>query len=330
MAAQAMPWPGIVALSGGGDSMALTLLLADWAREGGRVPPVAAIVDHALRPESDKEARNAARMVRAKGVEAKILTRKGAAPVAGIETAAREARYALIGAYAAKKGISAVYVAHTEDDQAETFLLRLARGSGVDGLSAMRPLAPYPAAGFDTLRVARPLLRFSRAKLRDFLVECGQDWIEDPMNDDSRFARVLVRQSWPALERLGLGRHRLAETAERLGLARRALEAAADDLSARAVQRRGENMYLDAHILAAAPAEVGLRVLAGALMAVSGQPYRPRFERLQRVYRALCDDTLGGGRTLHGCRIAPARAEGKGVLRLCKEPPRRRGARGNS
>src|SRR6185312_3477006 len=105
-------------------------------------------------------------------------------PRAGIEAAAREARYRLMGEWLSKKKIGALFVGHTEDDQAETFLLRLARGSGLDGLSAMQARAPWPVEGFAQLAVARPLLSFGRQELRDFLVARGQAWLDDPMNED--------------------------------------------------------------------------------------------------------------------------------------------------
>ena len=160
------PWPGVVALSGGGDSLGLMHLLADWAKTRGVGPPVALIVDHALRKSSGAEAKRAQAFARKAGLVAHILTRKGAAPKSGIEAAARDARYGLMGAWLKQHGIANLYVGHTLDDQAETFLLRLGRGSGLDGLSAMRALAPFPIPGFDGLNLARPLLGMARASLR--------------------------------------------------------------------------------------------------------------------------------------------------------------------
>src|SRR5262249_16975711 len=163
------PWPGAVALSGGGDSLSLMHLLADWAKTRGLKPPPALIVDHALRDGSAAEAKRAGGFARNLGLSAHILTRKGGAPKSGIEAAARDARYGLMGAWLKKRGLATLYVGHTLDDQAETFLLRLGRGSGLDGLSAMRALAPFPLPAFLDLNLARPLLRVSRAHLRAYL-----------------------------------------------------------------------------------------------------------------------------------------------------------------
>ena len=131
-----------------------------------------------------------------------------------------------MGAWCRAHGISSLYIAHTIEDQAETFLLRLARGSGLDGLSAMQAIAPFPLAGFDELKLERPLLNVSRSSLRNVLKNAGLDWLEDPMNDDPRFSRVKIRQGWPQLEALGLTPARIADAANHLGRARQALEEA--------------------------------------------------------------------------------------------------------
>jgi tRNA(Ile)-lysidine synthase len=328
MAATGAPWPAAVALSGGGDSLALMFLLRDWARARGLPVPVALIVDHALREGSRAEALKAARWAKAAGVSAHILTRRGKAPAADIEAAAREARYRLLGDFIRKHELKAVYVAHNADDQAETFILRLARGSGVDGLAAMSAVSPWPVAGFNGLVLIRPLLGFTRAELRQLLTGRGQDWIEDPMNQDPRFARVRVRQTWPMLAALGLDKARILDTAAHLARARAALEAVAAALEAEACRPAENGLLVDAALLAAAPAELALRVLAAALMAVSGQAYRPRFARLERLYNALLGGALKGGRTLHGCKIAPAprtTAGGlKGMVLIRREPGRRK------
>ena len=300
------PWPGAVALSGGGDSLSLMHLLADWAKRRGLAPPVVLIVDHALRKGSAAEARRAQAFARKAGLSAHILTRKGPAPKSGIEAAARDARYGLMGAWLKRHGIATLYVGHTLDDQAETFLLRLGRGSGLDGLSAMRALAPFPIPGFADLNLARPLLRLPRARLRAYLRSLGQDWLEDPMNSEARFARSRIRGLMPALEAAGLSAGRIADAAGHLARARQALELATEAVLARAALPDGGRVLLDAKALLAAPREVGLRALAALLMAVSGAAYRPRFEALERLYDSVAAGKLGRGATLHGCRLFPA------------------------
>ncbi len=320
------PWPGAVALSGGGDSLGLMHLLADWARTRNLKPPVALIVDHGLRAGSAAEARKAAAFARKAGLAAHILLRKGPVPRSGIEAVARDARYGLMGNWMRRHGLATLYVGHTLDDQAETFLLRLGRGSGLDGLSAMRALAPFPLPPFADLNLVRPLLRVPRAGLRDFLRERNQTWLEDPMNSEARFARSRIRGLMPALEAAGLPPSRIADAAAHLARARAALELVTEAVIARAARADGARVLLDSGALMAAPREVGLRGLAGLLMAVSGEPYRPRFDALERLFDNIADGKLGRGSTLHGCRLFPApRASqlfGEKTLVLARESSR--------
>ena len=307
------PWPGAVGVSGGGDSLSLMLLLRDWAAARRQQLPVVLCVDHGLRPESRSEALQVSRWAGAAGLPVHILRYEGKPPRSDVEAAARALRYRLIGRWAKNHGIKAVYVAHTRDDQAETFLLRLARGSGVDGLAAMRPLTRFPDPEFGELALVRPLLSFDGQSLRAFLSKQGQPWIEDPMNADPRFARVRVRNIRPALEAAGLSAARIADAATHLDRARTALESVSGAVMARACRPDASGMLVDRRALVAAPREIGLRTLATVLMVVSGAAYRPRFERLETLFDIICRNALTAGRTLHGCRIAPA-PRGKAVF----------------
>jgi tRNA(Ile)-lysidine synthase len=305
MTACGAPWPAAVAVSGGSDSLALMHLLRDWAKAQALPLPVVVTVDHGLRQGAAADAKQVVRWAKKVGLKAEVLASRETPPVADIEAAARRLRYRLIGAYARKKKLAAVYVAHTRDDQAETILIRLARGSGVDGLAGMRARAPFPDPEFSDLVVVRPMLGLARGDLREMLIARRQTWVEDPMNADARFARVRIRLAWPQLAPLGLTPERLAATADHLVRAREALDVATQAVLARACQPCPRGIALDPLALAGAPPELGLRALAQVLMAVSGNPYRPRFERLSSLFTAITQDSLGGGRTLHGCRIGP-------------------------
>ncbi|HTU00047.1 MAG TPA: tRNA lysidine(34) synthetase TilS [Rhizomicrobium sp.] len=320
MTRHAAPWPGAVAVSGGGDSLALMHLLNDWAKAQRQKPPVVLTVDHKLQPRSTANARRVVAWAKAAGLRAHVLTWVGTKPDADIEAEARQARYRLMGAWCKAKGIAALYVGHTRDDQAETFLLRLARGSGLDGLAAMRPIAAYPVEGFAGLRVVRPMIDLDRNAVRAHLTARGQEWLDDPMNSDPRFGRVRIRAALEILEASGLTRARIADAALHLGRAREALDAVTAAVLRRACRVEGETILVEAGALRAAPREVGLRALAQLLMAVSKQAYRPRFERLERLFDAILDDSLGAGRTLHGCRIGPARgSKGAEMLVIARE-----------
>ncbi len=283
------------------------VLFAAWVRAHGGAKPVVLIVDHGLRPKSAAEAAQVARWAKRAGLAAHVLRWQGRKPNADIEALARETRYRLMGEWCRAKQIRALFVAHTLEDQAETFLLRLARGSGVDGLSAMQPLGAFPLAGFDAPILYRPLLGVSRAELRQFLVSRGQPWLDDPMNEDLRFARTRLRAIFPMLEAAGLSATRIADAAQHLSRAREALDAATATLLATAAYFDAAGYaLLDAGAITHAPRELSLRALARILMIVSGETYRPRFERLEHLLDAITAHKLAGGRTLHGCRIAPA------------------------
>lgn len=306
------PGPHIaVGCSGGGDSMALTLLLKQWtAARQGRV--TALIVDHRIRPESTEEATTVAAWLLRRGIEAVILTRPDTPLRGNLQAAAREARYGLLSGYCAAAGIPCLALAHNLEDQAETVLLRLARGSGVDGLSAMAWVSERP-----DVRLLRPLLDVPRARLRATLRAAGQAYIEDPSNEEDAFRRVRFRRLAPALAAEGLTAERLAATAARLGRARNALDAAAAAVLARGLRLFPEGYgELDAGPLRDSPPEIALRCLSRILTCVGGGAYPPRQERLQRLYEALMrEGEPFAGRTLAGCRIVP---RGRGLL-FCRE-----------
>jgi tRNA(Ile)-lysidine synthase len=300
------PWPGALAVSGGGDSLALMWLVAEWAAAEGQPPPTVLTVDHGLSPGSAKSARGVMEAARAAGLKAHILKWTGDKPQADIEAAARDARYRLMAGWCRRHGIFGLYLGHSIEDQAETFLLRLARGSGLDGLAAMQAVAPCPLSGAAEVRLVRPLLECSRAALRAELARRGIAWTEDPMNADPRFARVRLRAAWPALEAAGLGPARIAGAAGHLARARAALEIVTADFLTAHARIETDAAYVDAAALAAAPREIGLRALASLLGTVSGAQYRPRFERLERLFEAILTGGVGKGRTLQGCRIGSA------------------------
>lgn len=313
------PAPRIaVAVSGGCDSLALALLAHDWAGAlGGEA--IALTVDHRLRRESAEEAKRVGTWLAKPGVPHHILPWAGPKPRSGIQAAAREARFERLFDWCRDHGVLHLLLAHHLEDQAETFLLRLSRGSGVDGLAAMAPLVEVPC-----LRLLRPFLMVRKARLAATLKARGQVWIEDPSNRDSAHARVRLRAAMPVLAREGLDVARLSSTAERMARARAALEDATAGLLARAacVFEEGYARF-DASWLVGAPEEVSLRALSRILMCVGGKTYPPRFDRLQRLFHDLQKDGLVTARTLHGCRLVPQAANGarerRGQVLVCRE-----------
>ncbi|CAA7616244.1 tRNA lysidine(34) synthetase TilS [Magnetospirillum sp. SS-4] len=302
-----------VAVSGGADSLALALLAAGWAvARGGEA--VAVTVDHRLRPESGREAAMVGDWLGRRGISHVSLPWTGVKPAAGIQAAAREARYRLLGGFCADRSIRHLLLAHHREDQAETVLLRLGRGSGVDGLSAMA--AERPTAWG---RLVRPLLDVPRDRLRATLAAQGQDWVEDSSNANSAFARVRLRRLAPALAAEGLTAERLAATARRMGRARAALEQVTTEAAARLAGLHPAGFIrCDAAGLARLPDEIGLRLLSRLLRAVGGGDYPSRLERLERLHGDVATG-LERPRTLAGCRVVP---DGGDHILICREPAR--------
>lgn len=298
-----------VAVSGGADSLALTLLADAWARSrAGSV--LALTVDHGLRPESAAEAAGVAAQLTARGIAHAVLPWQGPKPAADIQAAAREARYRLLREACAAHGILHLLTAHHRDDQAETLLLRLGRGSGLYGLAGMAAETYLPEA-----RVLRPLLPVSKTALKDTCRAAGLAWVEDPGNSGDRHARSRLRALLPLLAAEGLTAERLAATACRLGRARAAQEAAVVTLLAGAVELHPLGFaWIDPAPVTAAPEETGLRALAGVLACIGGSGHPPRLESLERAFGRLGTDEL----TVAGCRIV--RRAGRWLI--CREAGR--------
>lgn len=290
-----------VAVSGGADSLALALLLHDWATpRGGAV--TALTVDHGLRSEAAAEARFVARTLRPLGLAQQTLRWRGAKPRSNVSAAARQARYDLLIRCCQRRRLLYLALGHHLDDQAETLLLRLGGGSGLDGLAAMAPIAELPG-----LRLLRPLLALPKARLEATLKARGLSWIEDPTNRDPSQARVRMRRILPDLAREGLDPVRLAAAARHLGRARAARDLDVARLLVRAVVLDAAGFaWLEPEPLAAAPEELGLRALARVLRTVGGAEYGPRLGSLARLYGRISDDRIRGA-TLGGCRILPRR-----------------------
>jgi len=284
-----------VAVSGGGDSVALLRLLHAWA---GRELFVAS-VDHGLRDGSAAEAAAVAALCATLNLPHEVLEWHGWAGQGNLQDSAREARISLLGDWARRLGLDAVAMGHTADDQAETFLMRLARGSGVDGLAAMQPQRLR-----DGLVWLRPLLGISRGDLRDYLTEIDQSWIEDPSNEDEKYTRIRLRNSEAERAALGLSADVLAATAAQMARARVALDYATRQLAEAVAMAGAMGMIsLRRHDFAAAPEELRLRLLAGAIGWIGGAHYRPRLESLTAFDAHICQPDapgrcLGGVQTL--------------------------------
>ncbi len=296
-----------VAVSGGGDSMALLHLMArSQAARGGTLRAVT--VDHRLRPEAAAEARFVAGFCESVGIGHDTLVWEHGEIIGNLSDQARRARYGLISDWAKALGISHVVIGHTADDLAETFVMELARQAGIDGLAAMRP--DWEAAG---IHWARPLLSVERAALRDYLMRHGINWIEDPTNEDDAYQRVKARRALAELVPLGITVEGIATVAGHLAAARADLvqlaRRAAEDI---ATTDAGEVIF-DREPWQAVGRDTQRRLLVAALRWVSGADYAPRAAQIARL-----DAAIGQGRdaTLWGCRVTVSADQ----IRVAREP----------
>ncbi|MEQ9260021.1 MAG: tRNA lysidine(34) synthetase TilS [Roseovarius sp.] len=296
-----------VAVSGGSDSLALLTLLKDWRDAGG--PELEAVtVDHGLRPEAACEAAEVARLCARWQIPQQTLRWQGWDGTGNLADRARRARYALIAEWATARGLPAVALGHTADDQAETFLMRLSREAGLDGLSAMRP--EWHHAG---TRFLRPLLGTTRDELKALLTARGLPWANDPTNENEAYARPRARKALSALTPLGIDAQTLAAVSRHLATARDALDATMAEAARRVARIELGDVLIERHGLDALPPEIARRLLLSALLWVSGAEYPPRAAALDRARATLA---RGKPATLHGCRLAPAGDN----LRIAREP----------
>ena len=300
-----------VAVSGGRDSLSLALLANEWAStRGGRI--LALIVDHGLRPEAAGEALGAARLLQGLGIQSLIRRWTGAKPSAGLQEAARAARYRLLRDTCRERGILHLLAAHHADDQAETIAMRTARASGPDGLAGMAAVVEWPE-----VRLLRPLLPMPRARLSATLLSRGVPWIDDPSNSDPRFERARLRRDGTPAARLsgadGVRAGRELQTA-RAGVA---LLAARDD----------GGITIDRVLLGRLPVDLRRRLASRVVQALGGGDHPPRRERLERALVRLCaaaPDRGQSGRgqdfTLSGCQFSLRQAAGSRQLEWIVRP----------
>jgi len=320
----------ILAISGGPDSTALLYLMTRW-RVGRQSAPhlIAVTVDHGLRPEARHEAVAVKRLSEKLGIEHRTMRWSGTKPSTGIQEAARVARYHLLRNAARRAKASCVLTAHTLDDQAETVLFRMARGSGLAGIRGMARRVPIDnlVGGFgrpagmvrsgrgwrganqpSDVFVVRPLLDIPKARLIVTLREAGIAYADDPSNADSRFTRSRLRKLMPNLAAEGLTPQCLARLARRVRRSEAAHEAAVNWAARRfGLGSDTRKMALDSADWREIPAEIALRLLGRAIGAI-GNEGPVEFGKLEALSEALEAALVGGTprfrRTLAGAMVS--------------------------
>ncbi|MGP8191246.1 MAG: tRNA lysidine(34) synthetase TilS [Methylovirgula sp.] len=314
----------LLAVSGGPDSVALMLMAADWAKTGAAPPLFVATVDHGLRPESRQEAEQVGLWAGALSLPHRILFWEGAKPKTAIQERAREARYALLCAYAAEIGADYLVTAHHADDQAETILFRLLRGSGISGLAGM----PVAARRGDLIHL-RPLLDCPKDALIAFCEARGQPFFRDPSNENPAFARARLRRLEPILAQEGLDRDALLRLGRRAARADLALDVYTEKLRAACHATRADGQFsAPFRALGAEPAEILGRLIEAEIHALGqalgiDKPLRlDRLETLTASLQAAMQKREPWRGSLAGMALVLDR---EGSLTICRERPRRRG-----
>jgi tRNA(Ile)-lysidine synthase len=288
-----------IAISGGADSMALALLANNWAK----YPIITLTVDHKLRPESTNEAEQVSRWMNQKGIEHYILNWEGDKPKSNIQANARNARYELMTEFCKINKIPNLLVAHNKQDQAETLLIRLMRGSGIEGLCGMSDQTTI-----NEIKISRPLLNISKKDLKSYLREQKQGWIEDPSNKDEKYTRVQVRNFINNAEDSDLLIERLAKTTKTLAQSNSYIE---DKISSELKQvcdiRSEGYCILAINKFKALHKEAAYKILSKLIKLIGGDYYKPRFEKIVHLYNNIIHGEYSA--TLGGCEIFASKKE---------------------
>jgi tRNA(Ile)-lysidine synthase len=312
----------VLAVSGGPDSIALMWLAARWRRAARKGPRLVAVtVDHGLRAAAAREAREVKRLANSLDLPHRTLRWTGAKPRTGLPAAARDARYRLLARAARATGATHVLTAHTRDDQAETLLMRMSRGSGIAGLAAMAPQTQR-----DGVMLARPLLQISKARLLATLRKAKIGFADDPTNRDTRFTRPRLRELMPALAAEGFDARNLARLASRLARANAALELLVDGAERYLALGASDPVHggFEAGAFAVLADEIRVRLLLRAIDRI-GHEGPAELGKVEALSAALARAGAKKGRirlkqTLAGALVSLI----DGRIRIEPAPPRRR------
>ncbi len=288
-----------IGVSGGPDSMALAAALINYFKTDSAKEIYIISVDHGLRADAATEIKMVQDWAKSQNINHQTLLWQGDKPDTGVMAAARQARYDLMNNFCLEENIQTLFIAHHADDQAETFLIRLAKGSGLDGLAAMSDWRVNTGG----INIARPFLNVPKQILVEYCEAKNVPFMHDPSNENEQYLRPRLRQSMEALAAEGLTPKRLTITAKRLSRARKALERLAAKAFDEAVkQQQSHQIILDYEVLRAHPEEIGLRVVQNAIADLRcGALYQVRMEKLEELFEWLWFDpksfkprTLGG------------------------------------
>lgn len=316
----------VLAVSGGPDSVALMWLAARWRKALKKGPRLVAVtVDHGLRKEAAREARDVKQLAAALEIEHRTLRWRGDKPKTGLPSAARDARYRLLARAAKSCGASHILTAHTRDDQAETVVMRLSRGSGIAGLAAMARQSDR-----DGVVLARPFLDVPKARLVATLEKAGIAFADDPTNHDPRFTRPRLRALMPVLAAEGADARSLVRLAARLARANEALDVMTDGAERYLASIGGDAPMtgFDLAAFAALSAEIRVRLLMRTINRV-GHEGPAELGKVEALLEAIDQAVSGNRQAAGGARLKQTLAGAvislaKGRIQFAPAPPRKR------
>ena len=316
----------VLAVSGGPDSVALMWLAARWRKALKKGPRLVAVtVDHGLRKEAAREARDVRQLAAALEIEHRTLRWRGDKPKTGLPSAARDARYRLLARAAKSCGASHILTAHTRDDQAETVVMRLSRGSGIAGLAAMARQSDR-----DGVVLARPFLDVPKARLVATLEKAGIAFADDPTNHDPRFTRPRLRALMPVLAAEGADARSLVRLAARLARANEALDVMTDGAERYLASIGGDAPMtgFDLAAFAALSAEIRVRLLMRTINRV-GHEGPAELGKVEALLEAIDQAVSGNRQAAGGARLKQTLAGAvislaKGRIQFAPAPPRKR------
>ena len=288
-----------VAISGGCDSVALTFALNDFCKEN-KIKIYALTIDHGVRKNSKIEAKKVGELLKKFNISHKILSiPKKEIPQKNIEANLREIRYKMLSDFCKKNHIEFLFVGHHLGDIAENFLIRLFRGSGLDGLSPMQEISEI-----NGVKIMRPFLEISKDELKNYLIEKNISWFEDETNDDEKFLRNKIRKFLASFDDKNLLEKRIYNASKEISKTRDFFDEIMMGYELEIIEQNADNLILiNRYRLAEINPAISLKILAKILMKIGDKKYKPRKEKLIRFYEYLIADGAIKKREFYGCVV---------------------------
>jgi len=291
-----LPKKVAVAVSGGCDSLALTIALNEYCRFK-KIKLFAVTINHKVRKDADKEAAQLNKILSKNKIAHQILEVKWLEkPTSNIESKLREARYELLYEFCLKNKIEFLFLGHQLEDVAENFLIRLFRGSGLDGLSTISEISEYKK-----IKLLRPFLNITKDQLKEFLQSKKIKWFEDETNDDEKFLRNKIRKFFNSFSDKNLIQKRIKNSTDEIAQMRDLFDLDLIDKAKEILQFQGDSFLLNLEKFKVIPEKIALKILALTAMEISGKEYKPRLERLKIFYDWILLNKIHKARDFYGC-----------------------------